>query len=107
MLKQCVLSVSFAAIALVAALPACAEDVKASYTCKVTPDGKVVVAVTNPNAFAIFCTVNCHFKIPGGSTSMSCSRSVPASVADQELCTKSTGGTKYTLSDGNLECNKQ
>ena len=106
-MRQFALSAGLAAIALIAALPAVADDVKASYTCKVTSDGKVVVAVTNPNAFAILCTVNCHFKIPGGTTSVSCSRSVPASVTDQEICTKSTGGTKYTLSDSNLGCIQQ
>ena len=93
--------------ALTAAQTANAQNVDASCTCKVTADGKVIVAVSNPNAFQIFCSVNCHFKIPGGGTSVSCSRSVPASATEHEMCVKSTGGTKYTLRESSIECNRQ
>ena len=70
-----ILLAGVAAIVLSVAQPAIAQNVNASYSCKVTADGKVIVAVNNPNAFQILCSVNCQFKIPGGSTGMSCSKS--------------------------------
>jgi hypothetical protein len=84
-----------------------AETVKATYSCKVTPDDKVIMAVTNPFDFTISCTLDCQFKFPGGSASTSCSQPVPANVTDHEICVKSTGGDKYTLREGSLECYKQ
>ena len=105
MLKPVLFVAALAAFA-VAAQPAAAERATASYECKVTPDGKVIMAVTNPNAFPIYCSVNCHFKFPSGMASTSCSREVAANTVNAELCVKSTGGDKYTLKDGSLDCIK-
>jgi len=108
MSKQCIVLAGIAAIALTVTQPANAQQkIDASYSCKVTADGKVIVTVNNPNAFQIFCSVSCQFKIPNGSTGMSCSKSVPASATYYELCVKSTGGTKYTLRESDIQCNKQ
>jgi hypothetical protein len=107
MSKQRLPLAGIAAIALIAAQPAIAQQkIAASYACKVTADGKVIVTVNNPNAFQILCSVSCQFKIPGGSTGMSCSKSVPASATDFELCVKSTGGAKYTVSESDIQCLK-
>ncbi|HEX5213070.1 MAG TPA: hypothetical protein VFW22_15200 [Pseudolabrys sp.] len=96
-----------AALAAAAAQPAFAEKVDATYQCKVTADGKVIMAVTNPHDFNISCSLNCHFKFPGGMASTSCSKTVLASATNQEICVKSTGGDKYTLRDSNMDCYKQ
>jgi len=104
MLKSALIA---AALAALAAQPAFAEKVDATYQCKVTPEGKVIMAVTNPHAFNIACSVNCHFKFPGGMASTSCTKTVLASATDQELCVRSTGGDKYTLRDSNMDCYKR
>jgi hypothetical protein len=106
MLKPALFAAAVAAVAF-AAQPAFAEKVDATYQCKVTGDGKVVISVTNPHDFNISCTVNCHFKFPGGSASNGCSKTVLASATNQELCVKSTGGDKYTLRESNMDCYKQ
>ena len=67
----------------------------------------VVVKVTNPDNFVKSCIINCQFRMPGGSASISCSNSVPANAKDHELCVKSTGGDKYTFKEGDEQCWKQ
>jgi len=95
-------------VLLAPAVAHAAEAAKASYTCNISPDGKsVIMAVTNPNDFAIYCSINCHFNFPGGSASTSCSRPVEAKVTGKELCVKSTGGDKYKLREGTIECFKR
>ena len=55
MSKQCIVLAGIAAIALTVTQPANAQQkIDASYSCKVTADGKVIVTVNNPNAFQIF-----------------------------------------------------
>ena len=103
MLKPALLAATVAALTIAVAQPAAA-----SYSCTVTPDGKsVVVKVSNPDPFQKSCSINCHFKFPGGSASVSCSKTVPANVTDWEMCVKSTGDDKYTLREGEEDCCKQ
>lgn len=103
MLKQSILVAALAGLAIVTAQPAAA-----TYSCGVSPDGKsVIVKVSNPDSFKKSCSINCHFKMPGGSASISCSKTVPANVKDWEMCVKSTGGDKYTFREGSEDCVKQ
>ena len=91
------------ALAIVTAQPAAA-----AYSCAPSADGKsIIVRVTNADDFKKSCSINCHFKIPGGSASVSCSKTVPASVKDWEMCVRSTGGDKYTFREGSEDCVKQ
>src|SRR5262245_8459740 len=97
-----------AVLAAFAAFAISAEPATAAYSCTVTPDGKsVLVKMTNPDPFPKSCTVNCQFRIPGGGASVSCSKTVPADVKDWTMCTRSTGGDKYTFREGDEDCRRQ
>lgn len=103
MLKSTIFAATLAALAIATAQPA-----GATYSCAPSPDGKsVIVKVSNPDPFAKSCSINCHFKLPGGSASVSCSKMVPANVKDWEMCVRETGGDKYTFRDGGEDCVKR
>ena len=53
------------------------------------------------------CSINCQFKIPGGSSSVSCSKTVPANVTDWQMRVRPTGGDKYTFRSGEEDCVKR
>jgi len=79
-----------------------------AFSCTVSADkSTVVVKVSNPYPQDTYCTVNCHFKVPGGMTSVSCTKTVPASAQDWVLCERPTNGDDYSKFDsGNEECIK-
>jgi hypothetical protein len=55
--------------------------VSSAFICTVSPDkSAVIIKVSNPYPQETSCTVNCHFKIPGGMASVSCTKTVPASA---------------------------
>ena len=102
MLKHSLILAGAAAVLFVA------QPASASYTCGISADGQnVIVKVSNPDPFKKSCTVNCQFKMPGGSASVGCSNTVPANAQDYELCKKSTDGDKYTFREGDENCVKQ
>jgi hypothetical protein len=75
--------------------------------CTIAPDGKSVsVKVSNPYPKETYCTVNCHFKVSGGMTSVSCTKTVPASAVDFVLCQRAIDEPYGKLDSGNEECVK-
>jgi hypothetical protein len=76
----------------------------AAFTCKLSPDGtSVIVKTSNPNTQPASCTVTCRFAVPGGTASITCTRTIPAGAKDWYVCIRPAAGKNYGAPAGGDE----